>query len=120
MKAVLIATLALAAALPACTSPAAPAATTAQASSESRICIDPRRIREQKVLSDTEIQFTMTGGDVFVNTMRTRCPGLKMQQGFAWDVRGTSVCSNQQSITVLNEGTTCQLGDFTRAPATPS
>jgi hypothetical protein len=100
-----------------CTSPA-PAGTAATA--QAGQCINPTRIRKQEILSDREIRFEMDNGDVWVNTLNRDCNGLKFEGGFSWDVRGTQVCSDQQLITVLNGGTTCTLGTFTKAPAPPA
>ena len=109
----------LASFLPACTSASTTAgapATTARASIENS-CINPTEITRQEILSDQEIRFELRNGDVWVNRLPRVCPGLKSQQGFAWDVRGTLVCSNEQRITVKDEGTPCMLGEFAKLPA---
>lgn len=77
-------------------------------------CINPTRITEQKILSDQEIQFTLNNGEVWLNRLPRTCPSLKFQGGFTWDVYGTLVCSNEQTIRVKDDGTPCQLGVFTR------
>lgn len=108
-----VAGLALAA-LAGCAAPgpaAAPAATLAKA------CIDPVSIARQTIVSDQEIRFAMNNGDVWVNRLPRPCSGLKIEGGFGWDVRGRQVCSNEQTIRVLNSGVTCLLGEFSRAPA---
>lgn len=109
------AAMALASILPACTSPAASTETAAKPASMQDACINPARIQEQKVVSDEEIQFTLAGGEVWTNRLARSCPGLK-SQGFSWDA-GSLVCSNRQTIFVLDRDTPCQLGEFTRAPA---
>jgi hypothetical protein len=93
-----------------CTSPGESTARVSQQDS----CINPTRIQQQKILSDQEIQFTLTGGEVWLNRLPRACPGLKSQGGFNWEVRGTTVCSNEQTIYVLEDRTPCQLGVFTR------
>jgi hypothetical protein len=80
-------------------------------------CINPTEITRQEIVSDQEIRFELRNGEVWVNRLPRVCPGLKFQQGFAWDVRGTLVCSNEQRITVKDEGTPCMLGEFARLPA---
>jgi hypothetical protein len=102
-------------ALASCTSPAASTETTAKQVSMQDSCINPARIREQKVVSDQEIQFTLAGKEVWTNHLPRSCPGLKFQGGFSWDV-GTLVCSNQ-TIFVLDRDTPCQLGAFAKLPA---
>lgn len=79
-------------------------------------CINPTQIREQTILSDTEIQFTMNSGEVWLNRLPRTCPGLKFEGGFTWEVRGTLVCSNEQTI-YTKTGAPCQLGAFSRAEA---
>jgi hypothetical protein len=100
---------------------AACASPTAQdASASAPACINPTRIEKQEILSDREIRFEMNDGTVWINTLKRECNGLKFEGGFAWDVRGTQVCSDQQIITVLNAGNTCMLGTFAKAPAAPT
>ena len=94
-----------------CTSPGGTETTqVAQADS----CINPTRIKEQKILNDQEIEFTLNTGEVWINRLPRVCPSLKFQGGFTWEVRGTLVCSNEQTIYVRDDGTPCQLGVFTR------
>lgn len=97
-----------------CAAPGAPAAGQASLTDS---CINPTRIEKQEILNDQEIQFTMSNGEVWLNRLPRTCPGLKFEGGFSWDVRGVTVCSNEQIIRVLNTGTTCALGVFTRTAA---
>jgi hypothetical protein len=99
---------------------ASPAATDTAATTQAGRCINPTRIQKQEIVSDREIRFVMDTGDVWVNTLKRECHGLKFEGGFSWDVRGTQVCADEQVITVLNAGTTCMLGAFTKAPAAPA
>src|SRR5690606_18511431 len=99
--------------LSACTSPGE---TTATSASLENSCINPTHITRQEIVSDREIRFELRNGEVWMNRLPRDCPSLKFQQGFTWDVRGTLVCSNQQTIYVKDDGTPCQLGVFTRMP----
>jgi hypothetical protein len=113
-----VAAIACAGLLSACTSAdtsAAGPAGAAQASIEDS-CINPTEITKQKVLSDQEIQFELRNGEVWINHLPRVCPGLKFQQGFSWEIRGTLACSNQEMIRVKEEGTPCMLGEFKRLP----
>ena len=114
--------LTLAAALSACTSPAPSPAPAGPATLVSRAdsCINPMQIKKQKILSDRDIQFEMNNGDIWVNHMDHRCPGLQSERGFSWDLHGNSVCSNQQIIYVLNDNGSCALGEFRKQPAAPT
>lgn len=103
----------LASLLAACASPE-PAA---QSAGIQNSCINPTEIRKQTIVSDQEIRFEMRNGEVWANTLPRACPSLKFQQGFTWEVRGTQVCSNQQTIYVKDDGTPCQLGEFAKLPA---
>lgn len=80
-------------------------------------CINPTHIKKQEIVSDQEIRFTLNNDEVWVNTLPRKCPNLKFQGGFSWEVRGMQVCSNEQTIYVREDGTPCQLGAFTRVPA---
>lgn len=102
----------LAGSLAACSTPATGSDATSASIADS--CINPTRITRQEILSDQEIQFTLAGGEVWLNRLPRACPGLRFQGGFTWDVRGTLVCSNEQTIYVREDGTPCQLGVFTR------
>ncbi len=75
-------------------------------------CLAPYQIRETKPISDTEILFTLNDGSQWLNTLPAKCPGLKFEGGFRWDVRGDTICANQQAFTVLRRGTACMLGAF--------
>ena len=110
-----LALAALMGALAACSTPTDAAGATADRIVDS--CINPTRIKEQKILNDREIQFTLNDGEVWLNTLPRACPSLKFQGGFTWEVSGTQVCSNEQTIYVSEDGTPCQLGAFTRVPA---
>jgi Family of unknown function (DUF6491) len=102
--------------LAACTSADTSGAPSSTASIENS-CINPTEITRQEIVSDQEIRFELRNGEHWVNRLPRTCPGLKFQQGFSWDVRGTLVCSNQQSIRVKDDGTSCMLGEFARLPA---
>jgi hypothetical protein len=111
--------LSFACGLPACSLPKTDAQTPATSASMESSCINPSRIRSQKILNDQEIQFTLSDSEIWINHLPRTCPGLKSQQGFTWEVLGMQVCSNQQTIYVNEVGTPCQLGAFTRVPKTP-
>lgn len=106
--------------LTACSSTEQPAGKESAAASGSNICINATMIANQTIVSDEEIRFEMRNGDVWSNKLPRKCTGLKFQGGFAWDVSGTTVCSNLQTIHVLNNGPSCQLGAFTKVPPAPA
>lgn len=81
------------------------------------ICLDPTFIDHTQIVDDSTILFHMRGGKIWKNTLASRCFGLKMQGGFAYEVQGGTICSNMQTIRVLNQGSICALGEFT--PYTP-
>lgn len=112
-----VATVALAGILSGCTSPGPAAGTAAGSASIENSCINPTEITGQEIVSDQEIRFELRNGETWVNHLPRRCPGLKSQGAFNWEVRGTLVCSNQQRITVKDDGTPCLLGEFARLPA---
>jgi hypothetical protein len=114
------AAIALVSCLSACTSPAPSPGAAAGSASIENSCINPTDIRKQTIVSDQEIQFELNNGEVWVNRLSRACHGLKFQQGFSWEVRGTLVCSNEQMIHVKDEGTPCPLGEFARLPPAAS
>lgn len=60
--------------------------------------------------------FYMRDGKVWVNTLKTPCPGLAFH-GFDFVTHQDEICSNAQAIRVIESGETCELGEFT--PYTP-
>jgi hypothetical protein len=108
------AVIAAASFISACTSPDQAAGAPASIKNS---CINPTEISKQTIVSDQEIRFELRNGEVWVNRLPRACSGLKFQQGFSWEVTGTLVCSNQQRITVKDEGTPCLLGEFAKLPA---
>ena len=112
-----IATTALALiAATACTSPGGAESTAGTQAAASNACINPTRIQKQTIVSDQEIRFELSNGETWVNKLPRVCHNLKFQGGFTWEVFGTQVCSNQQTIYVREDGTPCQLGVFTLVP----
>jgi hypothetical protein len=114
--------LLLAAVLPiaACTAEAdssaevsAPAVTIAGAAVD---CILISRIRNTVVHDDYTIDFVLTGGDVYRNTLPNRCPSLGFEERFAYEVSTGQLCQ-VDTITVLQSGAAgrgprCGLGEF--------
>lgn len=87
--------------------------------SASPVCLQPQLIADSKVISDTVIEFRMKNGTFYRNTLPNKCPGLKFEDGFRWDIQGGEVCSNLQTITVLRRGNTCMLGAFEKYTPPP-
>lgn len=103
-----------------CTSsapPAAPASASAAPASIGSSCIDPRNIVSQNIVSDQEIHFKLRNGQTWTNKLVSACSGLRIAGGFSWDIRGSLACSNQETITVLNSGNFCLLGEFSQLPS---
>jgi hypothetical protein len=106
-----IALFALAAAMPSVAKAAEEAGTT---------CLKTYLIDHTDVRNERTIVFHMKGGKTWVNTLATRCPGLRFN-GFEYVVRGPAeVCSNRQAIRVLKTGSVCMLGTFTPSEAKPA
>jgi hypothetical protein len=83
------------------------------------VCLQTIRIDHTSVVDSKSILFHMKGGQIWKNTLLNSCPGLNFH-GFSMVIRGgdDTVCSNQQSIRVLESGEICMMGEFT--PYTPS
>ena len=77
------------------------------------MCLDASHIANTSVISDQVILFRMDNGQVWANTLRRACPGLKFENAFSEEIRGGAICANAQMIHVLRRGTPCFLGDFT-------
>ncbi len=88
-----------------------------QAPRPKQICIQTSDIQGMSYPDNKTILFRMNGGPVRVwrNDLPRECPGLKFEQGIAWNIWGGEVCSNMQVFYVLRRGTPCMLGTFTPA-----
>ncbi len=79
-------------------------------------CILASRIRNTVVHDDFTIDFHLTGGDVFRNTLPNRCPQLGFERRFAYEVSTGNLCS-VDTIAVIQTGAgvrgpRCGLGQF--------
>jgi len=78
-------------------------------------CISTSRIAGTRVHDDYTIDFEMTGGEVYRNTLPGRCPGLGFEERFAYEVHSGQLCQID-TVTVLytdrGRGATCRLGQF--------
>ena len=80
-------------------------------------CIQTRQIRSTVVQDDQTIDFRMTNGQVFRNTLPNRCPGLGFSRAFSYSPPASQLCS-VDIITVVNQGAgptrgaSCGLGPF--------
>lgn len=80
-------------------------------------CVQRNRIRSTHVLDDQTIDFVMTDGQVFRNTLPSRCPGLGFERAFGYRTSINQLC-NVDIITVINtgggprRGASCGLGLF--------
>jgi len=85
------------------------------------VCLQPATVPNEpiprtKVLDPQTVLFYTRNGQIWKNTLRTRCRGL-MFHGFVVVGRQGEICSNSTSIRVIESGETCALGAFT--PYTP-
>jgi hypothetical protein len=80
-------------------------------------CIQTREIRSTLVRDEQTIDFRMSHGEVFRNTLPNRCPGLGFSRAFGYSPTASQLCS-VDVITVLNQGAgsprgaSCGLGAF--------
>jgi hypothetical protein len=93
---------------------AALAACVALPAQASPVCLETFSIDHTSVVDSKNILFHMKDGKVWHNALRNSCPALNFH-GFIMNVRGgnDTVCSNQQSIKVIDSGEVCMLGEFT-------
>lgn len=79
-----------------------------------QVCIHTQDVDGMSYPDNRTILFRMRGGPVKVwrNELPRECPGLKFEQGIAWNIWGGEVCSNMQVFYVLRRGTPCMLGNF--------
>jgi hypothetical protein len=98
----------------------APAATVA---GEPVSCVQTTLIRNTRVWDDQTIDFVMSNGTRYRNTLPNRCPTLGFEEKFAYTTATTSLC-DLDTITVLPTGSsvagpTCGLGKFVPVTLAP-
>jgi hypothetical protein len=81
-------------------------------------CITLSQIRSSKVIDDRTIDFKMTGGKVYRNTLPYSCPSLGFEERFSYRTGLNQLC-DVDTIRVLQsyggglqEGAGCGLGKF--------
>ena len=86
--------------------------------SDAEHCISLSRIDRTDVVDDSNILFYMKGGDIYLNRLPHRCPGLRWEKAFMYRTSLSQLC-NVDIITVLDNmgfgfspGVSCGLGPF--------
>jgi hypothetical protein len=83
---------------------------------ESRHCLQIKNIKNIEVVDNQTILFHTYQKEVWKNTLPAPCPGLKFQGGIQYWTSINRLC-DLDIITVLNIGSTCQLGEFEKVEA---
>lgn len=85
---------------------------------EAESCISLTALRQTKVRDDRTIDFEMSGGKTYRNTLPNKCPRLGFEEGFSYSTSINRLC-NTDIIYVLENfggeirrGTGCGLGKF--------
>ena len=78
----------------------------------SHLCLQTDHIQGRTITDDRTIVFRMDDGTYWKNTLQESCPGLRIADSFAFTAQDKYICSNQQRIRVLGQGTICFMGDF--------
>ena len=94
--------------------PVSPAATVV---GEPQSCISRSQLRETRVRDDSTIDFIGSGERVWRNTLTSRCPGLRPNNGFAYQTSLSQLCSTDliyvlETAGGLRRGAACGLGQF--------
>ncbi len=90
----------------------------AEPAAEGKRCIPIQRIKSTRVVDNQHIKFELTGGEVLMNTLPHKCPGLSRNDPFMYKTSLSQLC-DLDTITVLQHigggfmpGATCGLGKF--------
>ncbi len=85
---------------------------------DSKRCINLNRIDRTEVVNDRTIVFYLRGGEIYVNRLPHRCPGLRSRDTFMYKNTTNSLC-NVDTIRVMDSiggslrpGVGCGLGQF--------
>jgi hypothetical protein len=81
-------------------------------------CVSLTQIRSTKIIDDSTIDFRMTGGKTYRNSLPHSCPGLKSEDRFSYKTSLNRLC-NVDIVRVLHDyggrlqqGAGCGLGKF--------
>lgn len=75
------------------------------------VCLWTYLIDHTSTLDPSTILFHMRNGKIWKNTLPVPCPALKFH-GFSFLTQDEYVCSNMQSIAVIETHEACMLGAF--------
>src|SRR6188768_78491 len=76
-------------------------------------CVNTSRIRNTVVHDDYTIDFNLTGGDIYRNTLPNRCPQLGFEERFAYEANTGQLCSIDTIAVIqgnVGQGPRCGLG----------
>ena len=84
---------------------------------EAENCIPLAQIRETRIRDDWTIDFISNGDRVWRNTLTSRCPGLKVNDGITYETSLTQLCNTDivyvlETAGGLHRGPACGLGMF--------
>lgn len=85
---------------------------------EAKSCIPIAQIRSSLVRDDRTIDFEMSGGKVYRNTLPNRCPRLGFEEAFSYNTSLSQLCSSDIIYVLeslggeLRRGVGCGLGKF--------
>lgn len=81
-------------------------------------CVSLNQIRSTNIIDDSTIDFKMTGGKTYRNSLPNSCPSLKSEDRFSYKTSLNQLC-NVDVVRVLHsyggqlqEGAGCGLGKF--------
>lgn len=74
-------------------------------------CLWTYRIDHTTYVKPNVLLFHMKDGTTYQNTLKTSCRGLAFH-GFVYETHTDSICSNAQSIRLLETNQVCLLGAF--------
>ncbi len=85
---------------------------------EPESCVSIARIKSTRIVDDSTILFYMNGGEIFVNHLPRRCPGLRINDAFGYETSLSVLCDVDVIYVLrntggeLDRGPTCGLGTF--------
>lgn len=90
---------------------------------EMKTCINPRRIRDMKVVDENHIIFRVSNKRSYLNTLPRRCHNMDFYDAISYQVRGSSICS-RELFQVIDRSTIpgpfCSFGKFEKIVKKPS
>ena len=76
-------------------------------------CLQASRIQNTEIVDSSTILFHMVDGKTWKNVLTRPCTTMSRNDGFIYKPVDDRICSNLETIKIIQSGEMCLLGEFT-------